>query len=361
MSGFEDASTRKSRALIIMMCLIGSYFFIEIGVGIYINSLALISDALHSLSDMVALAVGLICVRMAKRERCSKYTYGWHRAEVMGGLANGILLLIIVFFIFFEGIHRLIEFQEVEDPIIMTITASIGLCLNLFGLYLFGHQHHGGGQCSHSHEEVLLDKASSEHHDHDHDHDHDHGHGHGHDVNMRGVFLHILGDALGSIAVLLSGLFMNFSNLKYAHLADPIASMVFAIIIFCASAPLVWKCMKILVQSTPSHISVSHLSTKIRELPGIQGLHDFHIWQLSSSTIIASIHINISRKADFDSLAKSIVQILHRAGVHETTIQPCFVDESLIESEHVSCPVDTCVTCDPPEEEKEEEIDVVVE
>ncbi|KAL0246413.1 hypothetical protein GEMRC1_007625 [Eukaryota sp. GEM-RC1] len=364
----DDANTRKSRALIIMMCLIGSYFFVEIIVGIIINSLALISDALHSLSDMVALAVGLICVRMAKKEPCAKFTYGLHRAEVLGGLINGVLLLIIVVYIFFEGIHRMIELEQVENPLVMTITSAIGLCLNLIGLWLFGHDHHSH-DCGHSHKHET--EAKNPVHDHSHDHDECHGHDHHHDhskkeehqqdVNMRGVFLHILGDALGSVAVLLSGLFIHFTDSEYAHLADPIASMLFAIIIFIASSPLVLKCLRILVQSTPPHINAESLTESIIKIPGILGVHDFHIWQLSSQKIIATCHIDVSssKVPEYRRISSLIVSLLHEAGVHETTVQPCFVDDSSMRSSPFNtCPSDTCGSCKTVEEET---VDVVVD
>ncbi|KAL0220561.1 hypothetical protein RCL1_000415 [Eukaryota sp. TZLM3-RCL] len=389
----SESIRRKSRSLKVMMVLIGGYFFIELGVGWYINSLALISDALHSLSDMVALVVGLAAVSMAKRGRCATFTYGWHRAEILGGLINGVILLFIVFFIFTEGVHRIIENEEVTDPFFMSITAGIGLLMNLFGLYLFGHQHHNH-DCGHSHGKKKDSKKSCDsHHDHCHDHektklctdDHGHEHCHGHeshdhkhdghcdhkhdhhhdhkheeeeDVNIRGVFLHILGDALGSVAVIISGLFIMFTDFKYKHWADPIASMVFAIIIAFASGPLVIKCIKILVQSTPPNIKVDELAKKISALPNVFGVHDFHVWQLSSTKIVSSLHVTMSKQADFEVVSSAIVTLLHRAGIHFTTIQPCFSDVVSSMTVHDQCPDDICKKCD--ESPKLEAVEIVV-
>eukprot|EP00002_Diphylleia_rotans_P019773 TRINITY_DN3820_c0_g2_i11.p1 TRINITY_DN3820_c0_g2~~TRINITY_DN3820_c0_g2_i11.p1 ORF type:complete len:258 (-),score=66.04 TRINITY_DN3820_c0_g2_i11:574-1347(-) len=237
-SWFQDPDAKRITA---MMFFTGSFFFVEIVYGATTGSLALISDAFHMLSDFFALLLGFMARRVAREKSNAQFTFGLARAEIVGGLMNGVFLLAVCFFIGFESIQRFFDPPEIEDGVQVIIVASIGLFINLAGIFIFHEHGHG-----HSH-------------DHDHDHGHGHSHSHSHDskkekeygtlnhdnhvvhvdedekaladakphkhvnLNMHGVFLHILGDLLGSVGVLISGCIIEFTEYSWKDYVDPLA------------------------------------------------------------------------------------------------------------------------------------------
>ena len=190
-------------------------------VGHRYNSLALVADACHMLSDGLCLLVALVAIKVGKRSdrdlvMKAENTYGWGRAEIIGGLANAIFLLALCVIIILESVEKFIQPDSVEQPLTVCIVGFVGLIMNLFGLVLFqgsgdGHGHSHGG------------------HGHSHGHSHGgHGHSHGESdedsaehMNMKGVFLHVLGDAVGSVVVILSsGLMYFYNNCDHSNLEN---------------------------------------------------------------------------------------------------------------------------------------------
>jgi len=146
-------------------------------------------------------------------------------------------------------------------------------------------------------------------------------------LNIRGVILHVLGDALGSVGVCLSGLGIWLLPWKKSYYLDPIISVIIALIILSTSIPLVKRCVTILMQSVPRDISLEDIKTQLLALDGIQSIHELHIWQLDDTKIIGTVHLTCSELIVFDSLAKEVKKLLHTHGVHSVTIQPEFVED----------------------------------
>lgn len=188
---------------------------------------------------------------------------------------------------------------------------------------------------SRSHSQSLKDIPESNgytDHQHGHKHDHSHGaHGHGHShggngsLNMRGVFLHVLGDALGNIGVIATALFIWKTSFSWKFYADPLVSLLITIIIFTSALPLVRSAAFILLQGVPSSIPLEDVRSDIRQLPGVLSVHELHIWQLSDVKVIASVHVLVSRSYCYMSVAGEIRKVLHSFGIHSSTIQPEFV------------------------------------
>lgn len=226
-----------------------------------------------------------------------------------------------------------------------------------------GHGHdHSAGAIKHAHNH---DEAEAGGHDHDQDdHGHSHGaggggHGHSHgNMNMRGVFLHVLGDALGNVGVIAAGLVIMFAEGHWKYYFDPAISLLITCIIFSSALPLVKSASYILLQGVPSHISLEAVRDAIKSCPGVVSLHELHIWQLSEKTVVASVHVMVSRDVDYMNVADSIRKVLHEFGVHSSTIQPEFgVEDDNISnvSEHaclIRCPPEACgadACCPPPD------------
>jgi len=351
----------KTCRLLTMLSLTLSFFIVEILVGYMTNSLALVGDAYHMLSDCISLLVGFASVRISKWESV-RNTFGWARAEVLGALVNSVFLIALCFTIFVEAIQRMFHDEHIHDPVLMLIVGGIGLFINIIGLFLFsGHAHghsHGGGGHSHA------------------GHGHSHGaHGHDHEeeeekikivingdvqtpdseiisddedklslhtsvapngphmvsssqLNMKGVFLHVLGDALGSVIVIISALCVMYIEADWKHKIDPAMSLLLVIIISCTTIPLFKESSLILLQTVPTHIKASDLQEKlVLKVEGVIAVHELHIWQLAGNRVIASAHIQCRNLNDYQKIAEQVKTFFHNEGIHSTTIQPEFSEE----------------------------------
>lgn len=322
-SKFYFSSNEKR--LGIMFLLVGLFCIAELVTGAITRSLALLSDALHMLSDAMAILIGLFAARMAQRQTRGAQTYGWQRAELIGALVNGVFLISACLFIIFEAIERmsLESDQLVREPWIVLGVGCAGLVINCIGLLLF---------CS------CTTDSSDGSHSHGHSHAHSHGHSHSHDrgnndsrcsANMRGVFLHVLADALGSVVVIivaLLNLFISNKNGENAWLFyfDPVCSLLLAVFIICSAVPLVKQTMHIFMQSVPRSIDIDNLRQKIASVPNVSYVHALHVWQMTSLRLVGSVHIVYDRhclKSELEQLNVDIKRVFHDENVHESAVQ----------------------------------------
>ena len=258
----------ESRQIFYFMLLNLSFMVIQSTYGYLTGSLGLISDSIHMFFDCVALFVGLCAAVMSKWPPSVKFPYGYGKIDTLAGLGNGIFLMLISVEIVYEAMERLFSNASIDRTTELLVVSSVGLLVNLVGISVF-HGHHGH---SHGH-----DHGHSHSHDqkHDHDHNHDHHHhshsaqsdimsasasptkskkaadGHHHGENMQGIYLHIMADALGSVAVVLSTLLIQLTGWSGW---DPVASCIIAVLIFISTIPLVSSTTKILLLSLNSDI-----------------------------------------------------------------------------------------------------------
>lgn len=381
----------KTCRLSCMLVLTFGFFLVEIIFGYVTNSLALVSDSYHMLSDVLALCIGIASVRISKLNS-RKNTYGWARAEVLGALVNAVFLIALCFTIFVEAIQRLTTDDKIEHVEWLLYVGIAGLVINLIGLVLFqgthGHTHgghgHGHGHQGHSHAEVAesdvnvveidvngtslddvrvedqpqqLDSIESSESDVNNSGEmstNNAADGNLHkgkkkkiksaaQLNMRGVFLHVLGDALGSVVVIVSAIVIKFTDVEWKYKIDPAMSMVLVIIILSTTIPLLKESALILMQTVPTHIQVSELKKKlINSIDGVLAVHEFHVWQLAGNRIVASAHIRCISQQDYMRIAEQIKSFFHNEGIHSTTIQPEFV-----ECEETSSDRDCVLECGP--------------
>jgi zinc transporter 1 len=353
----------RTHRLAVILALTAAFMVVELIAGAITRSAALMADAFHMISDVLGQAVGLSAIRVAKLRRSERNTFGWTRMEVLGGLVNGVFMFALCLSIVLSSLERFFQPEEIEHDGLLLVVGIVGLAVNVVGLFLsggHGHGHsHGGSGHGHSHGGSGHGHShGSSGHGHSHGgsgHGHSHGgsgHGHSHggsdarpsspsparahvdhdeprvDHNMRGVFLHVLGDALGSLAVIVSALVRRYASWQGAIYLDPALGLFIATLLLVQTVPLIKRTSIILLQGTPQALSVADLQRRIEAVDGVVGVHELHVWQLVDDKAIASVHVRCRNGANFMRIAADVKRMFHEAGVHSSTVQPEFVDDA---------------------------------
>ena len=337
-------SEKDSRQIFYFLCVNLGFTFVELIYGAWTNSLGLISDGFHMLFDCSALCLGLFAAVMSKWKANSEYPYGYGRIEVLSGFVNALFLAVIAFFVLTEALERLFDPPTVSTDRLLFVSVA-GLLVNLFGIFAFheAHHHAHGGGCSHGHDSKSshsghnhgLDHGHHHHgdsscggghvHHHDHAHSHDHSsHDHGSsaatNTNMKGVFLHVLADTLGSCGVIVSSLLIQYFGW---NIADPICSLFIAVLIGLSIVPLLTETAKILLNCVPSEMQADLNASlmKIQQLEGVIGYRDTHFWRHSSSLVCATLHVQVDSSAIEQRIIQHVSAILKSAGVGDIAVQ----------------------------------------
>ncbi|VDO92447.1 unnamed protein product [Soboliphyme baturini] len=352
----------KTCRLSVMLVLTFGYFLVEIVFGYLTNSTALVADSFHMLSDVLALLIAFFCMRFSKKTSSNKNTFGWIRAEVLGALINAVFLLALCFSIFVEALKRLLEPEEIEHPLKILIVGVVGFAVNLIGIFMFhghatthGHSHGrkanfvitNDGETHYTETSEKLSIISEAHNisvmntsnmnddyklqkepkDNVLDSKLLSSADKVPQLNMHGVFLHILGDALGSIIVIANAaVCWQIDSVVLRKYLDPSLSLCLAIIITCTTIPLFKESALILLQTVPTHINVQKIKSKLlTSVDGVLAVHEFHIWRLAGNKIIATAHLRCRNLEDYMKIAGQVKQFFHNEGIHSTTIQPEFL------------------------------------
>lgn len=370
--------TGKEARITFLIVLDTFFFLLEAIVGYSVHSLALVADSFHMLNDIISLVIALWAVRYKNTKPADgKYTYGWQRAEILGALINAVFLLALCFTIVLEAIQRFFEPQEITQPKLILIVGICGLLSNGVGLVLFhehGHSHsHGGSEGDHGYSHGDIEAGESDVANESHDHSESNSDlmefmpnnvvGRYNEnsplikndnagknnvkrksMNMEGVFLHVLGDALGNIGVIATALFIWKTDYSWRFYFDPVISLLITVIIFTSALSLCRKSSKILLQATPAHVNSNLILNEIIKLESVKSVHDFHIWNLNEDILIASLHVELNHgpevnntsndtidqidRVTFVNAVTQVREILHRFGIHSATIQPEFSNGS---------------------------------
>lgn len=266
------------KALNIALVIAFVFMVIEVIGGIFANSLALISDALHMFTDVGALGLSLIVLKITHLPRTPKMSYGYHRAEILGALASALSLWALCGVLIYEAITRLISPPEVKGPVVFVI-ASIGLIANLA---------------------MMRTLHSSQ----------------GENLNIRAAYLHVIGDLLGSIGVILSGLIIWLTGWNPA---DPIISIIFSLAIVYGSGKIIKQTISILMESTPEGYDALAIEQDLASIPEVKEVHDLHIWAVSAKNIALSAHLVATDTAAALREAHRVIEKNH--GISHMTIQ----------------------------------------
>ncbi|MFK3959871.1 cation diffusion facilitator family transporter [Pseudalkalibacillus hwajinpoensis] len=272
----------NKKALLISFILIATFMILEVVGGIITNSLALLSDAGHMLSDTVALGMSLLAFKLGEKKSDTEKTYGYKRFEILAAFLNGIALIAISFYILWESINRFIDPPDVASTGMLVI-AAIGLIVNILVAW------------------ILMKGDTSE------------------NLNLRSAFLHVLGDLLGSIGAIIAALLIMFIGWNYA---DPIASAIVAILVLISGIRVTKDSFHVLMEGTPSNIDLQKVKKALVEIDGVHSIHDLHIWNITSDFPSFTCHLVVNEGVNRDQMLKIAGQKLHdQFELTHTTIQ----------------------------------------
>ena len=283
----HHSAADNRRRLTFVLCLTAVYMVAEAVGGYLVNSLALLSDAGHMLSDVASIALAMFALWFSSRPANPKKTYGYFRLEILAALANGVTLVVISLLIFYEALQRLKQPEAVGGVEVMLI-ATGGLLINGVSAW-------------------LLHSASAD------------------NLNMRGAFLHVISDALGSVGAILAGVAVWQFGWT---IADPVVSVLMCLLIVFSSWQLIHDSVNVLLEGTPSHLNVRAIIEAMQGVDRVVGVHDLHVWSIGSGKDALSAHVTIaagaSHKATLEELQKTL---LAEFNISHVTIQIEMPDE----------------------------------
>lgn len=276
----KAAYTNLNAAFKLGIALNVAYVAVEAAFGFAYNSMGLLSDAGHNLSDVATLSIALIAYRMSQRPTTKRYTYGYRKMTVQASLANAVLLLAAAGVILIESISKLIHPEAVDGDVIAWV-AGIGVVINGVTAWLF-----------------MRDKDK--------------------DLNVKGVFLHMAADALVSIGVVVSGIVIHFTGW---YVIDPIIGICIAIVIGWSTRSLLHESMRMSLDGVPEGIDYEQVKAAISGIDGVKNVHHLHIWPLSTTMNAMTTHVIINNPADMDRIINDIRTKMQQMGIRHSTIE----------------------------------------
>ncbi|CAC5379375.1 SLC30A2 [Mytilus coruscus] len=304
-----DKKARNRLILASVLCLI--FMVAEIVGGIIAGSLAIVSDAAHLLTDFASFMVSLLALLLASRQPTKKLSFGWYRAEILGALSSILLLWVLTGIVVYMAIKRLISNSYDINATVMLIIAACGVAFNLFmGLTLHQHSHSHGGS-SHSHDSPAKQnyKSINNRDVEEDDHSNHSNHSHQSNINVRAAFIHVMGDLIQSVGVLIAAIMIFFK--PEWKMADPICTFLFSVIVMVTTITVVRDILVVLMEGTPRGLNFAEVQTSFYSIPGVKDLHDLRMWSLSLNKIALSVHIAVDKDADplkVLNLASAMVQ-----------------------------------------------------
>lgn len=283
--GHNHTEGANKKVLLISFIIITGYMMIEAIGGFLTNSLALLSDAGHMLSDSISLMVALIAFRLAEKKASHNKTFGYKRFEILAAVINGVALILISLYIIYEAIERFSHPPEVATTGMLTISI-IGLIVNVLVAW------------------IMLRGGDTEG-----------------NLNIRGAYLHVLSDMLGSVGAILAAVLIIFFGWGWA---DPLASVIVAILVLRSGYNVTKDAIHVLMEGTPENIDVPDIIHTIEETEGIQDIHDLHIWSITSGLNALSCHAVVADQltiSESENILRKIEHKLEHKGITHVTIQ----------------------------------------
>ncbi|XP_041074381.1 zinc transporter 4-like isoform X1 [Polyodon spathula] len=310
---FKQKNVKKKLAFAAIL-----YFLFMIGelIGGYVaNSLAIMTDALHMLTDLIAIVVSLLALWLSAKPPTKRFTFGLHRLEVISAVVSVLLIYILAAILLYEAVQRTIHQEFDIDGDVMLITAAVGVAVNLimgFILNQSGHLH------SHSHGS-LQHAASSGHGQGGHGHSHDKSHG---SLAVRAAFIHALGDLVQSVGVLVAAYIVRFKP-EY-KIADPICTYVFSVLVLFTTLRIMWDTGIIILEGVPKHLDVTRIKEDLLKLEDVYSVDDLNVWALTADKTAAIVHLQLipdsSTKWE-EVQSKARLLLLNTYGMYRCTIQ----------------------------------------
>lgn len=252
----------------------------EFTVGYISNSIGLMSDAGHNLSDVASMGLALFACILATRHANGKYTYGYKKSTILVSVANAVILLVAVALIMIESISKIIRPENVEGDWII-ITAAIGVLINGFTTWLFN-----------------KDRKK--------------------DLNIKATYMHMLADTLVSVGVIISGIAIKFTGW---NIIDPIIGLVIALIILHSTWDILRESIRLALDGTPEQFDIEDISSRMQSVEGVENVHHIHIWAISTTEYALTAHVVISSLNDLPAIKAKLKEVLDEAGIRHSTLE----------------------------------------
>lgn len=295
----HDHTDGSQRALLVALVINTAFFVVELSGALYANSLTLLADAAHMLTDSGSLALALLAAYLAQRAADRMRTYGYQRVEILGALVNGVVLIAIVVYVAYQAILRFGNPEPIK-PLPTIAVGVVGIAANLAGASVL----HGGTE----------------------------------NLNVQGVYLHLLADAAGSLAAVVLGITLYFTNF---YALDAVFSLIIATLVLYSAKDLLRDSLNILLQGTPTDVSVDEVADSLVGVNGVQNVHDVHVWVLTSDQYACSAHVVIDDDTNQAavlnacrhllneefSIEHATIQVEHSSGECETANFDCYTPD----------------------------------
>ncbi|XP_050385720.1 metal tolerance protein 1-like [Argentina anserina] len=359
----KDSKERSTamRKLLIAVVLCVLFMGVEVFGGIEANSLAILTDAAHLLSDVAAFAISLFSLWAAGWEATPRQSYGFFRIEILGALVSIQLIWLLAGILVYEAIVRMISNTSEVNGFLMFLVAAFGLVVNIGMAVLLGHDHgHGHGHDDHDHhshgmtisthhhhhEEHSDDEHHHDHEEHSHDKHHhshdDHKHngadeGHAHEplldkpkdghgqkkqrnINVQGAYLHVLGDSVQSIGVMIGGAIIWYK--PEWKIVDLICTLIFSVIVLGTTVRMMRNILDVLMESTPREIDAAKLEKGLLEMEEVVEIHELHIWAITVGKVLLACHVKVRPEANADMVLNKVIDYIRREyNISHVTIQ----------------------------------------
>jgi cobalt-zinc-cadmium efflux system protein len=274
------AGSKHRKRLTLALALSAVYLVAEIAGGLLANSLALLADAGHMLTDVAALGLSLFAIWAAQRPATPRRTYGFHRMEILAALVNGATLIAIAVLIFAEAYRRWASPPQVRGGLMLAVACG-GLAVNLASLLIL----RGGREES---------------------------------LNVRGAWLHVATDTLGSVQAIAAGIVISTLGWNWA---DPLASVLIGLLVIVSSWALLRESVEVLMEGVPAHLQLDEVAEVVAGVPGVTAVHDLHVWTITSGFVALSAHVVVDPECPEDVLWRIRSAIHDRFGIQHSTIQ----------------------------------------
>uniref|UniRef100_A0A5B7BQN5 Putative metal tolerance protein 1 isoform X1 n=1 Tax=Davidia involucrata TaxID=16924 RepID=A0A5B7BQN5_DAVIN len=363
--GFSDAGTSSKdakersasmRKLFMAVALCVVFMSVEVVGGIKANSLAILTDAAHLLSDVAAFAISLFSLWASGWEATPRQSYGFFRVEILGALVSIQLIWLLAGILVYEAIVRLIHETGNVKGFLMFIVAAFGLVVNIIMALLLGHDHghgghdhgHGHDDHDHSHAHTHGMRITTHHHHHeeqsrDEEHHHadeedllepllkksfedkkkpksEHEQKKGRNINVQGAYLHVLGDSIQSIGVMIGGALIWYK--PEWKIIDLICTLIFSVIVLGTTIKMIRNILEVLMESTPREIDATKLEKGLCEMDEVVAIHELHIWAITVGKVLLACHVKIRPEADADMVLDKVIDYIRREyNISHVTVQ----------------------------------------
>jgi cobalt-zinc-cadmium efflux system protein len=280
---FNEITKQTVRRLALSLIITLIFVFVEIGAGVFANSLALLTDAAHNFTDVLALALSWWALRLTSQPANQEKTYGYHRAGILAALANSTTLVVIALGIFYEAYQRFINPPEVQADVLIGV-GVVAVVINVVT--------------------ALLVRRGAEH-----------------DLNIRAAFIHLMGDVMSTVGAVIAGVIISFTDWNWL---DPLVSVLIGILILWSAWSIVRESVDILMEGTPTDIDMNAMIQDISAVDGVRGVHDLHVWSITRGLRTLSAHLvtddlPISEGASIQTGVNEV--LYHNYNINHATLQ----------------------------------------